>query len=199
MKTYTIVKKPAVLDWSQIPAAQIDHCQWGYWADVSAQAQLCYDREAIYVRLSAREAHIRAVEQTQTGMPCEDSCLEFFFCPMADNNAYFNIEMNPNGVMYLGIGTDRYDLIRLLLPENGNLEAETNRTAEGWELTYRIRANLIRRFFPGFEMKPGAKIRGNFYKCGDKTEVPHYFAWNPVECDQPDFHLSRWFGDLYFA
>lgn len=199
MKTYTIVKKPAVLDWSQIPAAQIDHCQWGYWADVSAQAQLCYDREAIYVRLSAREAHIRAVEQTQTGMPCEDSCLEFFFCPMADNNAYFNIEMNPNCVMYLGIGTNRYDLIRLLLPEEGNLEAVASTTQDGWALTYRIPAALIRRFFPEFEIRSGAKIRGNFYKCGDKTEVPHYFAWNPVECEQPDFHLSRWFGDLYFA
>ena len=199
MKTYTIVKKPEVLDWSKIPAASIDTCQWGYWADVTSQAQLCYDEAYIYVRLSAVEANIRAQEQTQTGMPCEDSCLEFFFCPLADNKAYFNIEMNPNGVMYLGIGTDRYDLIRLLLPENGNLEAVTNRTADGWEVTYRVPAALICRFFPGFAIRSGGKIRGNFYKCGDKTEKMHYFAWNPVECENPDFHLSQWFGELYFA
>ena len=41
-------------------------------------------------------------------------------------------------------------------------------------------------------------MRGNFYKCGDYTVKEHYFAWNPVECENPDFHLSQWFGKLYF-
>ena len=198
MKTYTIVKKPEVLDWSKIPAAQIDVCQWGYWADVTAQAQLCYDADSIYVRMSAREANIRAVEQTQTGRPCEDSCLEFFFCPLVENPNYLNIEFNPNGVMFFGVGTGRADRIRLLLPEDGNLDAVTGRTQDGWEVTFHISAELIRRFIPDFVIASGAKMRGNFYKCGDKTEVPHYFAWNPVESENPDFHLSQWFAELCF-
>ena len=144
MKTYTIVPKTENLDWSAVPEAAIDCCQGGYSADVSAKAQLCYDQDAIYVRLSAREAKIRAEEFGPTGLPYLDSCLEFFFCPMEGNDTYFNIEMNPNCAMYLGIGTNSYDLIRLLLPDEGNLDAQAKRTCDGWEITYRVPVSLMK-------------------------------------------------------
>ena len=198
MKTYLITKTQGAPDWRKVPAAEIDNCQWGYWADVTAKAQLCYDENAIYAHFTAREANIRAEEQGQSAMPCLDSCMEFFFCPVAENKTYFNIEMNPNCAMYLGIGNDRYDLIRLLLPEDGNLDAQAFRTEDGWELTYQIPVSFIQRFFPEFKAESGAMMRGNFYKCGDYTVKEHYFAWNPVECETPDFHLSQWFGKLYF-
>ena len=198
MKTYLITKKQADLDWSRVPAVAIDTCQWGYWADVTAQAQLCYDEDFLYARLTAREADIRAEEHGQTAMPCLDSCLEFFFAPNTASTTYFNVEMNPNCAMYLGIGNDRYDLVRLVLPEDGNFDAEAVRTEDGWALTYRIPVAFIQRFFPEFKAESGAMMRGNFYKCGDETVKPHYFAWNPVECEDPDFHLPQWFGKLYF-
>ena len=199
MKTYTIIPRTEDLDWSVVPEANIDCCQWGYFADISAKAQLCYDEEAIYVRLSAREANIRAEEQGQTGLPYLDSCLEFFFCPIEGNPTYFNIEMNPNCVMYLGIGTNSYNLIRLLLPEEGNLGANAVRTEDGWAITYRFPVSLIQRFFPGFVIRSGATMRGNFFKCGDKTVTPHYFAWNPIENEILNFHQSQWYGQLVFA
>ena len=151
------------------------------------------------MRLTAREENIRAEVQEQTGMPCQDSCLEFFFSPMDGDLTYLNFEMNPNCVLYLGIGTDRYNGIRLLLPEQISLDARTERIADGWVLTYRIPASLLRRFFPAFTMAPGVKMRGNFYKCGDKTQTAHYFAWNPVQCEKPDFHRPEWFGEFVFA
>ena len=162
MKTYTIVPKPRELDWSTVPEAEIDCCQWGCYAEVSAKAQLCYDRETIYVRLSAREANVRAEERSQTGLPYLDSCLEFFFCPIEGNDTYFNIEMNPNCVMYLGIGTDSENLIRLLLPEEGNFDAKAQRTQDGWEITYCIPVSFVQRFFPDFTIYPGKQMRGNF-------------------------------------
>lgn len=198
MKTYTIVPRTEDLDWSVVPEADIDYCQWGYYADISAKAQLCYDQDAIYVRLRAREANIRAEVKEQTGLPYLDSCLEFFFCPMEGNDTYFNIEMNPNCVMYLGIGTNTYDLIRLL-PKEETLEANAVRTEDGWEITYRFPVNLIRRFFPEFVIRPGVTMRGNFYKCGDETVTPHYFAWNPIESEIPDFHQPKWYGQFVFA
>lgn len=199
MKTYTIVQKTQDLDWSVVPEAAIDCCQWGYSADVSAKAQLCYDQDAIYVRLCAREPEIRAEEKGQTGLPYLDSCLEFFLCPMEDSNTYFNIEMNPNCTMYLGIGSNSQDLIRLLLPDEGNLDAQAQRTRDGWEITYRVPVSLIKRFFPDFVMRSGVKMRGNFYKCGDKTKVPHYYAWNPIENEILDFHQPQWYGQLCLA
>ena len=198
MREYTIARTYDAPDFSAVEALPIETLLWCPEVPITAQAQICYDETALYVRLSAQEPNIRAEEQTQTGMPCLDSCLEFFFAPIIGNNTYLNIEMNPNCAMYLGIGTDRYDLIRLLLPEDGNLNAQANRTEEGWELTYTIPVSFIQRFFPEFKAESGAMMRGNFYKCGDETVQPHYFAWNPVEQEQPDFHLSQWFGKLYF-
>ena len=199
MKCYTIVPKPENWDWDAVPTAAIDCCQWGYYADVHCMGQVCYDEEFLYVRLSAREAHIRAEEKGQTALPYLDSCLEFFFCPMEGNDTYFNIEMNPNCSMYLGIGTNSYNLIRLILPDEGNLDAKSARTEDGWQITYQFPVSLIQRFFPEFAIYPGKKIRGNFYKCGDKTVAPHYFAWNPIENDILDFHQPQWYGEFVFG
>lgn len=199
MKTYVINRKPQVLDWNGIPALAMDTALWVGPAPVEPQAQLCYDEEALYVRLSTKEANIRAEETGKYGMPCLDSCLEFFFCPMENSNTYFNIEFNPNGCLYLGIGNDRYDLIRLIPEEDNPLQAQPKRTEDGWEITYRITASFIRRFFPGFELASGGMLRGNFYKCGDETVQPHYYCWNPITQEQPDYHLSQFFGKLYLA
>lgn len=199
MKTYVISRKPENLDWNSIPALDIDTCLWLEPAPIEAKARLCYDESALYVRLSAKEPNIRAEESGENGMPCLDSCLEFFFCPVMDSNTYFNIEFNPNGCMYLGIGNDRYDLIRLLPGEKDLLQPRPSRTEDGWEITYRIPANFIRRFFPGFELVSGGMLRGNFYKCGDETVQPHYYCWNPILQETPDFHLSAYFGKLYLA
>ena len=198
MKSYIITKKNEELNWNNVPALQVDTVQWLPDAGISAQAQLCYDEEAIYVRMTAKEANIRAQETGEVGMPCLDSCLEFFFCPMPHNKTYFNVEMNPNCCLYLGIGTDRYDLIRLLSHDENPFGAEAARTEDGWQLTYRIPVAFVQRFFPEFKAESGAMMRGNFYKCGDLTVQEHYYAWNPVETENPDFHLSEYFGKLYF-
>lgn len=198
MRSYIITKKPEQLQWEHVPALKIDSCLWLPDAGISAQAQLCYDEKAIYVRLSAKETDIRAEETGVVGAPCLDSCLEFFFCPDPHNRTYFNIEFNPNCCLYLGVGTDRYDLIRLLLPGKNPLDAAAAKTEDGWQVTYRIPVSFIRRFFPEFKAESGAMMRGNFYKCGDLTPREHYYSWNPVELAKPEFHCSEFFGKLYF-
>ena len=197
MKSYVITKTEGQPDWNKVPSADIDCCLWLADAGIDAKLQLCYDAEAIYVRLSAKEANIRAEENGPFGMPCLDSCLEFFFCPDPHNKTYFNIEMNPNCCIYLGIGTDRYDLIRLV-PEGKILEPVAERTEDGWMITYAIPVAFIQRFFPNFKAESGAMMRGNFYKCGDETVQCHYYSWNSVDQETPDFHLSAYFGKLYF-
>ncbi len=41
------------------------------------------------------------------------------------------------------------------------------------------------------------KIKGNFYKCADDTEYPHFLSWNPIDLATPDFHCPRFFGEIY--
>ena len=199
MKSYIITPQNAELNWDNVPALNIDTCLWLADAGISAQAKLCYDADAIYVRFDVKEANIRAEETGDIGRPCEDSCVEFFFCPMPENKYYFNIEMNTNLCTYLGIGSNRYDLCRMIQRNKNPLAAETVRTEDGWQLTYRIPVAFIQRFFPEFKAESGAMMRGNFYKCGDSTVQPHYYSWNPVETENPDFHQSAYFGKLYFA
>lgn len=183
-------------DWEQIPAVSIDSRHWTPPVDIAAKAQICYDEETLYLRLSAQEKNIRAEHTGSLGMPCEDSCLEFFFSPMEGDDRYFNIEFNPNGCLYLGMGSGLGDLTRLL-PEGENpFDAQPRRTEKGWEITYRVPVSFVRRFFPEFSLTPGRQIRANFYKCGDLTEQEHYFSWNPMTSPTPAFHRPCDFGLL---
>ena len=41
-----------------------------------------------------------------------------------------------------------------------------------------------------------ASLRGNIYKCGDKTAHPHFLSWAPVGTPSPDFHRPEYFGEF---
>ena len=198
MRCYTIVKKPENLDWSKVPAAPIDNYLWRGEVDIFCTAQVCYDEDAMYVRMTAREKHIRAEEEGVTGWPCLDSCLEFFFRPFEDSMRYINIELNPNCCMWLGYRNEENTLIRIEEPAS-ILDAKAERTADGWEVTYRVPAALIAKYFDGFKLESGKKMPANFYKCGDKTVQEHYIAWNKVHRDTPAFHVPECFGMTEFA
>ena len=198
MKNYTIIKKPSVLDWSKIPSVQIDTHLQDQVVDISATGQVCYDEEALYVRLTAKEKNIRAEGTGPLDAPCEDSCLEFFFCPIMENNRYFNIEYNPNCCIYLGFASGIHDLVRLI-PESGiPFSPKAVRTDDGWEITYHIPFEFIRRFFPDFTATSGKQIKGNFYKCGDLTVQEHYLCWNMITSNPVSFHRPCDFGILEF-
>ena len=172
---------------------------WGGNAGVSAFGQLVYDEKALYVRLEAVEAHIRAENTEVSQEPCEDSCLEFFFSPVPGDRRYFNVEFNPNGLMFLGLATGIPDLVRLWPMEADLFAFSSEHTEGGWAITYEIPHEFIRRFFPSYEVKPGIAIRGNFYKCGDLTERPHFLAWNPFPEERHTFHDPDNFGEFCFV
>lgn len=198
MRTYTILPKTG--EWKDIPAAPIDTRLWTPEVNISATAQVCYDADALYLRLAAKEKDIRAEENGPLGMPCQDSCLEFFFSPMEEDPRYFNFEFNPVKCMFLGLGSCRYDSVRLLPSAAEELFNPCPvLTENGWEITYRIPYSFINLFFKDFAVAPGKKMRGNFYKCGDFTAREHYFAWNPVNNPAPDFHRPEFFGELIFG
>ena len=41
------------------------------------------------------------------------------------------------------------------------------------------------------------KIMGNFYKCADDTEFPHFVSWSPIGLPTPNFHCPEFFGEIY--
>lgn len=197
MREYAIIRAGGAPDWARVPELCIDTPLWGTQTDIRAWAQLCWDDEALHVRLRAREREIRAEHPAgaKLGMPCEDSCLEFFFSPMPGDERYFNIEFNPNGCLFLGFGRGMANLVRLL-PEHPALAPAPARTGDGWEIAYRVPFAFVRDFFPGFAPRAGWELRANCYKCGDLTAREHYLSWNPCTSPTPDFHQPRDFGRM---
>ena len=209
MKEYTIVKKT---DWENVPEIEIaEKMLVDFTEDVRAYAKICYDSENLYVRLRAVEKDIRAEEEGYYAMPCEDSCLEFFFSPDNNSKQYFNIEMNPKCTMFLGTATSIKDLLRLVLEKRDGVDDEatvkdpgfepvSEKTADGWQLTYKVPFEFIRRFFPDFAPKSGDFMMANAYKCGEKTKVEHYLAWNRVDPTvKCCFHNPDCFGKMIFG
>ncbi len=198
MKEYTILRNENCTEGFSAPEAAIDTVLWLPDAGIRANAQVTWNNEALYVRLRAIEKAVRAEHTGRYGMPCEDSCLEFFFRPLPEDSRYINLEFNPNASFYAGVGRCGRDLIRTL-PDPAVFRASTLRTEDGWEISYQIPFSFIRMFFPSFSPRTGDIMYGNFFKCGDLTEQAHYLSWNPVTSEQPDFHRPQDFGLLRFG
>ena len=200
MKTYIIKKTDGAPDWREIPSLAMEIPYLGDAKGISAKAQICYNSEELLLHLSTVEDNIRAEVNDPLGSPCEDSCLEFFFCPNENDMRYFNIEFNMNGCVYLGIGSNVKDLVRLFPEEKFNdiFTPDIRKAADGWEIFYRVPYTLIRRFFPDFKVYEGKEIRANCYKCADLSEPPHYLSWNPIVGEPFTFHKSACFGKMIF-
>lgn len=197
MKTYTICRVNGTPDWNQIPVLYVDEYLWGSTREIAMQAQICYDESAFYVHMKAVEPHIRAEHRAPLSMICEDSCMEFFFCPEENDDRYVNVEVNPNAYTFIGISHCRADNVRLCPSDEEELFCKTvTRTEDGWDLQYRIPVSFLRVFFPNYQLCAGKIIRANVYKCGDLTVKTHYLSWNPVVNPTPDFHRSCDFGRM---
>ncbi len=200
MKTYSIAPcTPGAPDWNTVDPLHVDQFLWLPPVEIRMTTQICYDTEALYVRQRAVEKQIRAEHRSPFSMVCEDSCMEFFFQPTEDDHRFFNVEWNPNGCAFIGIGTDGRDTVRLSpLQEQEWFQPQVHRTEDGWEIIYRIPNDFVRLFFPAYQPEPGKVLRANCFKCGDLTVQPHYIAWNPVQSLTPNFHRSQDFGMMRF-
>ena len=127
MKEYTI--RPFTR-WEEMQALEISERMWTPTVDIAASAKIGWTEDALLVRLEAKEALIRAEESGPLGHPWEDSCLEFFFSPVADDPRYINIEFNSNACCCLGLG-DGKERMRLL-PERNWLGPEVFTAPGGW-------------------------------------------------------------------
>ena len=175
----------------------MDQILWEPDCGIRAEARIHHDGRSLFVALAAREKNIRA-EYISPGSPVyEDSCMEFFFMPEGEDN-YMNFEINPNGCLYVGFGRERNGR-KLIIPADPQdlFRILTKRSADGWEAGFRIPMMFLRQYYPDFDFK--GVLKANVYKCGDKTEQPHYLAWNHIEAPAPDFHRPECFGEMIFG
>ena len=202
MKEAIVTYQSGNVDWSQIPVLDIAEAVRPSDAQISARAQICYTEDALMLHFSATEQHIRREEKGQLGLPFQDSCMEFFIRPMAEDMRYFNFEFSASGCMLLGFGhmQGRFRQICSEEQRQAVFAPEIQMTPEGWDLYFRVPYTFLQTYFPEFRAEPGKIIRANFYKCGDLTPKAHYLAWNMItRKGERLFHTPAEFGQLTFA
>ena len=192
-------------DRAPISWAPISENPWNLPYTPPARAQLAVDFETggFWVRLQAEEARsaLSLAERELNGRVWEDACLEFFVNPCPEEGlGYLNFEANALGVMLLGVHTEAFDGQTAEFDEAIFQMRALHETLPGgmvrWTLRYFVPFAYIKRWFPSFDPKPGMKIAGNFYKCGDLCPQEHYLAWSPVSWEEPSFHRPECFGTI---
>jgi hypothetical protein len=159
--------------------------------------------DAVWLHFHVEGEKVRAVHAEDMAEVWNDSCVEFFV-KMPDEAVYRNFEFNCIGYCVATVRQSRTEGVKPLSPQElrsidryASLGRQTLdcQTPADWEITVKIPAALLG--FP--KLKAGDILLGNFYKCGDETDRPHYVSWNKIDTEKPDFHRPEYFGTLEFA
>ena len=198
---YKIMTVTELPDWSLIPQAQIATYPWGGEYRPLAWARLCFvPGRGFLLRLECEETDPKATYAKINDPVCKDSCLEAFlnFKPELPGCGYLNLEANAKGTFLCGYGKDRYG--RKSLGDLGVPYPTVTpfSTESSWGWVAEIPLPLLQQVYGEAEFVPGDRIKGNFYKCGDELQTPHFLSWNPIQIEQPDFHRPDFFGTLEF-
>jgi len=158
-------------------------------------------KEDLYIHYFVKGLSIRAMSDTDGTFVHPDSCVEFFM-RKADEMSYINFEFNCIGTCYACRHSSREVGIPLTPGEFKSIRRYTTLQREAfeekkgiytWELIAAIPFNVM-------GLDAGSlpeKIYGNFYKCADDTENPHFVTWSPINLPQPNYHCPEFFGEIY--
>lgn len=196
---YTIQQLDAEPNWDRIPFVEVNTRPWGgeYLPRITAQLVLVRG-QYFFARMECWETSPRAVQTEPNSSIYEDSCMEFFvnFKPEQPESGYLNLEANANGALCSAYGTSgagRKYLCDTGLPMP---EAFAKVLEDRWVCEFKIPLALIKGLYGDDSFQTGDVLKGNFFKCGDKTEIPHFITWAPNKNPTPAFHLPEYFGIL---
>ena len=165
--------------------------------------KMAYCQKAIFLKFFVSEENILANVTKINGDVCTDSCVEFFIS-LGRDKTYYNFELNCVGVPHVEYGQKGKriqvdpEVVKLIKVKSslGNHPFTEKRGGHRWELMIVIPKACF--CFDKDLILKGLKANANFYKCGDKTSVPHYLTWSPVNTPNPDFHQPDYYGHLSF-
>lgn len=163
-----------------------------------------HSKTDLYLLYQVHGNCLRAVNTKDNENVHEDSCVEFFV-KLPESDDYFNFEFNCSGVCKASRHYKTRENYQYLKPaEMAEIERWSSIGKRAfnelsglftWELCVRIPFHLM-------DIDPEnlpEKILGNFYKCADATEQPHFVSWNPIKTEKPDFHRPEFFGEIYLV
>ena len=197
---------PALLDSCKVPFHNVDIVNWekyAYRPEVSFR--MAHTGSAILLNYRVNEKSVRAVTLKDNGDVYTDSCVEFFVSPDSDS-LYYNFECNCVGTLLIESGTyggvrTKADAATLAAVKRwsslGRIPFSERMGPCRWELVLIIPVEAFTQH--SLNSLDGLRMKGNFYKCGDKTITPHFLSWSPIDLPHPAFHCPQFFGTLLFA
>jgi hypothetical protein len=186
---------------ADMPAIAIEKVNWEkkFPYKPACTVQLAWHVSGIFLLFTVTEQQTIANETNLHGNVCNDSCVEFFVS--FDNCAsYFNFEFNAVGSIHASYRHCNGQHKQVLT--NDELASIYTQTSydkfckiavqnSHWTLGVYLPATLF-----GIDNWTERTLWGNFYKCGDGLDQPHYLSWKPIISEKPKFHLPQFFGAL---
>src|ERR1035437_10139655 len=167
------------------------------------QFNIARSKDSIFIKFSVRGSMLRAIYSNDMDPVHEDSCVEFFCMPVGSDK-YTNFEVNCIGTCSASKRKNRTNEVVpftndelnsiIRFPSIGRRAFNEMEGMFEWELTVKIPFVLM-----GIDPNNlPEKMMGNFYKCADGTDSPHYVSWSPIKTEKPNFHCPEFFGELIF-
>ena len=175
------------------------------WEEYSYKPIVAFDiarsKVNLYIRYFVKGNSLKALYETDGSPVYQDSCVEFFMKRVNDPN-YYNFEFNCIGTcdaarrtsrdIKTSLSQDEYKSIQRL-PSLKRQSFAEKKGIYSWSLIVVIPFKLM-----GLDPENlPEKILGNFYKCADDTEYPHFVSWSPIDLPEPNFHCPEFFGEIY--
>lgn len=176
--------------------------KYSYRPDVSCQ--IAYNETELFLQYQVNEQSVKAEVTKNNGRVWTDSCVEFFLSPER-NSEYYNLEMNCIGTALLGFRKNGEDAVHATeeqiatirrISSLGSSPFAERKQPTKWQITLAIPWKVF--FKHELSQVMGKKMRGNFYKCGDELNVPHFISWTKINTPNPSFHVPEFFGGLEF-
>lgn len=196
---------PALLDEQHVGFHPLDVVNWAaypYRPEVSFR--MAHTGRELLLHYKVKEASVRALAAADNGRVWEDACVEFFVSPQG-NDCYYNFECNCAAKLLIqaGMWNERRPLaepeVLAEVKRWSSLGTEPFAEKAGecsWEVTLVIPVGAF--FQHSLTSLDGLTMKGNFYKCGDKLQTPHFLSWSPIGLERPMFHCPAFFGTLFF-
>lgn len=175
------------------------------WAEYPYKPIVAFDiartKTNLYIRYFVKGNSLKAHYKADGSPVYQDSCVEFFM-KQVDAPYYYNFEFNCIGTCDAACRESRDKKKSLTSEEYASIRRHSTLPRAifteklgvySWELIVAIPFRVM-------GLDPDnlpEKILGNFYKCADDTESPHFVSWSPINLPTPNFHCPEFFGEIY--
>ncbi len=192
------VKSVETLDWNTIPKAYIESYTWGKEYTPKAYAQLAFVKgEGFALKMLCEEKSPKTTLFNYNDPVCTDSAMEFFASYDNKSKKYLNFEINSAGTFRSAVRIERNDKTSIdKIIDINKISVKTEKTENEWSVEVFFPLDVIKALFGVDSFDSGYTFKGNFYKCGDDTAVPHFGSWSPITLQSPNFHCPEFFGNL---